>query len=93
MGRDRLIGLATYVGGGDLEFEDRAGLVVLVSPVVPIAAAFDGFAVVDGEDDTAGVELIVVVVVDECGLGDVTTTPDGGRVTSPIGAESVGPLG
>ncbi len=29
MGRDLLIGLATYVGDGDFEFEVRAGRVVL----------------------------------------------------------------
>jgi hypothetical protein len=66
---------------------------VFVSPVVPSAAAFDCLSVVEGEDDTAGVVLIVVVVVEDCDGGDVTTTPDGGKVTSPIGAESVGPLG
>lgn len=76
-----------------MECEDRAGLVVFVSPVVPIAAAFDCFAVVDGKDVTAGVVLMVVVVVDESVAGDVTTTPDGGKVTSPIGAERVGPFG
>ncbi len=49
--------------------------------------------VVDGDEDTAGVAMIVVVVVVDFVVGDVTTTPDGGRVTSPIGAESVGPRG
>jgi hypothetical protein len=81
------------VGGGDFELEERAGRVVLVSVVEPAAAAFGDLAVVDGEEDTAGVALSVVVVVDDFVVGDVTTTPDGGSVTSPIGAESVGPFG
>jgi hypothetical protein len=93
MGRDLLIALATYVGGGDFEFEERAGRVVLVSVVDPELPTLGDLAVVDGEEETAGVVLSVVVVVVDFAVGEVTTTPDGGSVTSPIGAESVGPLG
>lgn len=81
------------MGGGDFEFEDRAGRVVLVSVVEPESVTTGDLAVVEGEEDTAGVELSVVVVVDDFVVGEVTTTPDGGSVTSPIGAEIVGPFG
>ncbi len=65
---------------------------MLVIPVVPMAA-LAGRVVVDGDDETAGVVRIVVVVVEVGTVADVTTTPEGGRETSPMGTESVGPLG
>jgi hypothetical protein len=99
VGRERGIGLATYVGGGDFVWASR-GDRSLWTEAGTIGARLDfGFTVVVVVfavvvvvgADTAGVTGIVVVVVEV--VGDGMTTPDGGKETTPMEDMSVGPLG
>jgi hypothetical protein len=93
-GRDRRIGFATYVGGGDLVCatrgdNSRAGLTGIETAILD---AFLIVVVVVGAD-TAGVtsRVVMVVVVDV--VGDGITTPEGGSETTPSDKVRVGPLG
>jgi hypothetical protein len=97
VGRDRGIGLATRVGGGDFECatsrDERpvAGIVVTVAArldaglTVVVVAVVAVVVVVAAE--TAGVTSIVVVV------GEGMTTPEEGSETTPKEEVRVGPWG
>jgi hypothetical protein len=95
VGRDRGIGLATRVGGGDFECatsrDERsvAGIVVTVAARLDagltVVVVVEGVVVVAAE--TAGVTSIVVVV------GEGMTTPEEGSETTPKEEVRVGPWG
>lgn len=91
-GRDRGIGFATYVGGGVFACDDRSEFdeIAAIGIAARLATFFLVVVVVVGAD-TAGVTSIVVVDVDVVGEG--TTTPDGGKETTPKEELRVGPLG
>jgi hypothetical protein len=92
-GLERGIGFATYVGGGDFVCARRvaSASTVVEAVVTPMLEAVSAVVVVWVE--TGGVAFNVVVVLVDVFGGEVMTTPLGGSVTSPKGAEIVGPLG
>jgi hypothetical protein len=94
VGRDRGIGLATRVGGGDFECATSRDERSVAGIDVAVAARLDAglmvvvvVVVVVVAADTAGVTSIVVVV------GEGMTTPEEGSETTPNEEVRVGPWG
>jgi hypothetical protein len=96
VGRDRGIGLATRVGGGDFECATSRDERSVTGIDEAVAARLDAglivvvvaAVVVVVATDAAGVTSIVVVVV-----GDGMTTPEEGSETTPNEEVRVGPWG
>jgi hypothetical protein len=91
MGRERGIGFATKVGGGDFEWATSRDERSVTGIEVSRAAKLDAglivvVVVVVVAAETAGVTSIVVVVV-----GEGMTTPDEGSETTPKEEVRVGP--
>ena len=78
IGRERRIGFATRVGGGDFECESSRDERSVVGIDVTLAEMLD-----------AGLIVVVVVVV----VGDGMTMPDDGSETTPMEEVRVGPWG
>jgi hypothetical protein len=95
IGRERGIGFATKVGGGDFECAESRDDRSVVGIVVTLAEMLDaGFmvvvvveVVVVGVDAAGGTSNVVLVV------GDGMTTPDEGSETTPMEEVRVGPWG
>lgn len=93
IGRERRIGFATRVGGGDFECASSRGARSAVGIDVTLAEMLDAglvvvaVVVVVGVEAAGGTSKVVVVV------GDGMTMPDDGSETTPIEEVRVGPWG
>ena len=93
IGRERRIGFATRVGGGDFECASSRGERSAVGIDVTLAEMLDAglvvvaVVVVVGVEAAGGTSKVVVVV------GDGITMPDDGSETTPIEEVRVGPWG
>jgi hypothetical protein len=93
IGRERRIGFATRVGGGDFECAASRGERCAFGVDVTLAEMLDAglivvvVVVVVGVDAAGGTSKVVVVV------GDGMTMPDGGSETTPKDEVRVGPWG